>query len=148
MFSPFDRTRVVVAYGGRAVALVPGTVYAFRRCEEGCDLPFGAALRVESLTLIAPSARWVATSSGLPSEPENPEAPFAFSSTRVAPNGSATVGITLFDAEHGSDPSKAERNPIDGDNPIRHRTYTVDVVWPAGSPPEAMLYRGELVVPR
>jgi hypothetical protein len=61
------RTRLDV----RAVALVPRTLYAFRRCEEACAMGWSAGRR-ETLTLVAPPSEFVLAADATPDDMTNP----------------------------------------------------------------------------
>lgn len=61
------RTRLDV----RAVALVPRTLYAFRRCDEPCATLWSAGRR-ETLTLVAPPSEFVLAADATPDDMTNP----------------------------------------------------------------------------
>jgi hypothetical protein len=79
----------------RASALIPQTLYAFRRCDGRCDEGFGAE-RLETLTLVAPPSSFVLASDAKPDDMTNPHVgTFTVLEIPVAPDRAASGTIRL-----------------------------------------------------
>jgi hypothetical protein len=79
----------------RAAALVPKTLYAFRRCDARCDDAFGRE-RLETLTVVAPSSSFVLASDAKPDDMINPHVgSFTVVEIPVAAGRAASARIRL-----------------------------------------------------
>jgi hypothetical protein len=124
---------------GRATALVPGVLYAYRRCVLNCGSREGSAARVEELGLIGPPSRWVGTSSGVLSKDFSVDEPFTHVRTRVSRGSSANVSIAVTSEDLAR--FRKDLAPKTFDAPAV--TYSVEVVWPDGrETPQATLFVG------
>jgi hypothetical protein len=136
---------------GNATAIVPSTLYAFRQCVSGCDLDGGAPEREERIVLVGPYAEWTASSTeDVEFDHSRAAASFAFASAPLKPGSSASVGITVSPrAIHafGGKPDPKFHQEGNPDLYAATETFTLDVVWPLGGDPDAILYTGEVVAP-
>ena len=124
---------------GRATALVPGVLYAYRRCVLNCGSREGSAARVEELGLIGPPSRWVGTSSGVISKDFAVDEPFTHVRTRISRGSSATASIAVTSEDLAR--FRKDLAPKTVDAPAI--TYSVEVVWPDGrETPQATLFVG------
>lgn len=121
---------------GFAVALVPGRVYAYRRCVDGCDQPLGSEARVEELGVLTSPALWISSSdwgsNGTPGEDA-----FSRGFARVRPGSTATVVIGLPPSP-GSTILRSPKASEDAD------TFDVEVVWPVGGEPAMTVFSGHV----
>jgi len=125
-----------------ARALVPGLVYAFRRCVAGCGANALDSERREVVEMIGPPSVWEGTSGRqerVGSVGYERDLEFSDVSAAIAPGSSASVVIVATaDAV-----AKFERpQPTSTDTGLR--SITLDVVWPAKGAPEATLFMGTI----
>lgn len=127
---------------GTATALVPGRVYAYRRCVEGCGEPLGSPSRVEELGVLTSPALWISSSDwGANGHPY--EDSFGRGFATVRPGTTATIVIGM----HSDDASLGPLRSIEGEAARRATgadTFDVEVVWPLGGEPEMTLFTGHV----
>lgn len=121
---------------GTAEALVPGRVYAYRRCVEGCDAPLGSAARVEEVGVVTSPAIWI-SSSGWGSNGARGKDTFSRGFARVEVGATATivVGLPPADAAQGLLRSTPTNEGAD--------TFDIEVTWTDGVP-ELTLFEGHV----
>lgn len=127
-----------------ATELVPGEVWAFRRCEQGCDLPVGDAARVEEISLVGPPAAWIGSAGPTAEVQLDVDQPFTLLSTRVWPGGSGSL-VLDYTMESAKNAQREEVSKVDAlANSFITESVMLDVVWPSGEPePTLTLYRGQ-----
>lgn len=108
---------------GHANAIVPGRVYAYRRCVAGCDGPLDGSARVEELGVLSSPALWV-SSSGWGSNGCRDEDSFGRGVATVQRGTTATIviGVPPYDASLGV--LRSPKGTTDAD------TFDIEVVWP------------------
>jgi hypothetical protein len=133
----------------RAEALIPKTLYAFRRCDSHCD-PGLESERLETLTLVAPPSSFVLASDARPDEMTNPHVgTFTIVEVPVAPDRAASGTIRLpigaFERLPRSAPGASPR--LLGASGLE---VDVEVVGPTagGDPPSLALHVSALVEPQ
>ncbi|MFO0618924.1 MAG: hypothetical protein U0414_40420 [Polyangiaceae bacterium] len=127
----------------RAAEIVPGEVWAFRRCRAACHLDLGDGARVEELALIGPQATWMGSAGATPEARLGDAEPFTALSTRVHPGGSASLMLD-YTVESAKGAQRVELSKLDRlEDPFVTVSVMVDVVWPAGEPtPTLTAYHG------
>jgi hypothetical protein len=123
----------------RAIALVPGQLYAFRRCTNACDGSLSDADRKEELGIVAPRAFWTGASDALTdSEGQSRDTVHVVRTAALAPGSSASLSVVLEDVRTA--PAKGKRSA--------RVTVDVDSLWVQGSEPTLTLYIGGLAAER
>jgi hypothetical protein len=119
----------------RAIAVVPGVVYMFRRCVADCGNP---AARQEMVSLVAPPAVWAESSDELVRSNGDEKPAFTVVSAVVHPGSSATLGVIVArDPRHTLVPGVT----LPGKGAL---ALEVDVVWEAGEDPELTVAQGSV----
>jgi len=122
-----------------ASAIVPGLVYAYRQCVDGCSGDVADGPRRERVGLIGPPAIWRGTSAPTREQPLENETALAFS------NVTATVGpglsASLLIVAKGEAVSRFRRPASTAKEALVH-TYSLEIVWPDGAEPDATLFVG------
>ncbi len=143
-----------------ALALAPGLVYAFRRCEAHCDGGLGDPERVEVVTMVGPPSLWVGTSAN-DHQTVAHDSPFGDVSAPIRRGSSATLSMLVSRDElrafaktgaetRGSSHGVTLANAWSGSalaRPNGPESFSLDVVWPSGERPSATFYRGEIDAP-
>lgn len=122
---------------GVASALIPGRVYAYRRCVAACDQPLGSEARIEELGVVTSPALWVASSdwgaNGYPSEDSFGR---GFATVRPGTTATIVVGLPPHDASVGVLRSAKGTTGAD--------TFDIEVVWPEGGEPTMTVFSGHV----
>lgn len=124
---------------GFARALVPGRVYAYRRCVEGCDAPYGSAKRAEELGVVTSPALWI-SSSGWGSNGTLGRDAFSRGYATIRPGATATIVVGLPPANDALGPLRSEN--ITAADMDHADTFDIEVVWPEGAEPTMTMFRG------
>lgn len=133
-----------LASTAKAVAIVPGEVYAFRRCAEACHLSFGDAARVEEIQLVGPPAAWIGSSGTVEEARLDQQQPFTLLSTRVSRGSSSSLVLDYTVEAAKSSRGEATVGPDKFGDPFVTVSVMIDVVWPADEDaPTLTIYRGE-----
>jgi hypothetical protein len=123
----------------RAVALVPGRLYAFRRCTKGCDGSLSSGDRREELGIVAPRAFWTSATDSLTDSERDPGGTaHVVRTAALAPGSSASLSVVLADVRTTPAPGKKSGRV----------TVDIDSVWVEGSEPTLTLYVGGLAAER
>lgn len=129
----------------RAVALLPGILYAFRSCVSGCE---DGQERVERLSVIGPSAVWAASTVDPASMTMPRHGSFSLLSVEIERGAAASIllhvgwrELAYFMGLHGAAPYWAEPTSIASGQVL---SLAVDVVWPEEGPTQALVYASEV----
>jgi hypothetical protein len=111
-----------------AVAVLPGVIYAARRCVDAqCKSP-----AAQSVILIAPPAKWMPSTTAQPAELLVPHSG-SFSRAEVSiQKGGAGSALFTVDAEHIAKFRQAQ-NPLSFIG-VKTIAISVDVIWPSTAP--------------
>jgi len=110
----------------RAVAVLPGKLYAFRRVVPGGDTPR------EELGIVAPHALWTGASDALTDPNDNTTIPAHVVRTAPIAQGSSASLSVVFD-----EVSRSAAKPL-----MRRTVVDIDAIWPAGEDPTLTLFVG------
>jgi hypothetical protein len=125
-------------------ALVPGVLYAYRRCVGGCSSDEADGPRRERVGLIGPRSIWRGSSASTREQPKSSDdlLPFTEVTALVGPGLSASLLIVAT-----GDAVARFRRPLStgSDSPIH--TFSLEVVWPQAGDPDATLFSGTLDKP-
>lgn len=131
----------------RAIALLPGVLYAFRTCKSSCEEEADPA-RVEELTVIGPASYWTVRTVDPKLRTAPRGGPFSVTSVELRRGASASlllhVGwreLAYFIGLHGKPPYWAEPNSNATGQVL---SIGVDVVWPERGRAEALVYASEV----
>lgn len=126
---------------GHAKAIVPGRVYAYRRCVARCERGLDSEARVEELGVITSPAIWI-SSSGWGSNGHVDEDSFGrgFATVQRGTNAAIVIGLP---------PENAALDPLRSLDALRSfkvyedaDTFDVEVVWPADGEPTMSVFEG------
>jgi hypothetical protein len=125
---------------GVAEALIPGTLYAFRRCDAGCEQPLSSDARVEELEIIAPKSIWIGSSGSSERQRMRVDASFTDVSVRVDPGTSATISVAVT-----AEAIASFRGSLVVGAPTLApiTTFSIEALRPLGAEPELTLFTGE-----
>jgi hypothetical protein len=147
-FDGFEHAGTAMSRGSvRAEAIVPATIYAFRRCVEHCTAPLDNPSRIEILEMIGPPATWIGTTGAPSFDPVPSLADFSHVAAIVRPGRSASV--TLVSARKtvrsfankvpGVGPGGGSEGISAGDE-THDQTFTLELVWPEGEAPQLTFF--------
>ncbi len=128
------------AFAARAVAVLPSTLYAFRRCETGCDAPLDSPTRVEDVELVGPPPLWLGTTGATQPQLVGTNEAFSDVSARVEPGSSASLSIVTTDeaiAQFRKEPWSSQKVPT-------IVTFSIEIVWPRTGDAEIDLFSGRI----
>ncbi len=130
-----------------AIALEPGLVYAFRRCDAHCDAPLTDPARVEEVTIVGPPALWVGTSAS--TERQNTAHDSAFSDVSALVRAGSSMSISMLVSRESLSTFRKSDEPKDktaSDDAwvARPESFSLEVVWPLGDAPNVTFFRGAL----
>jgi hypothetical protein len=138
------KTRAVSAQTVTAVDLVPGLIYAFRRCVAGCDPGGATSARREEVVLIGPRPLW--TGSSAPTERQVDAATICRQrgvvSAPIAPGSSTSLLLVV-----GAESVAAFQRGPDAVTPVEAREFSLEIVWPKDATPQATLFSGAIDPP-
>ncbi len=147
----FDGSRLVARIDRAgtvdAMAIVPGLVYAFRRCDAHCDAPLTDRDRVEEVTIVGPPALWVGTSASSERQSTADDGAYSDVSASVRPGSSMSLSMLVSRervAAFRKSDDKSDKSASDDKWIARPESFSLEVVWPVGEAPSATFFRGAL----
>jgi hypothetical protein len=143
-----DVARLLVTNSRRGVAnaaaVVPGSIYAYRRCEAACNEAMTSSARVEEITLLGPPALWLGSSATTDRQGRVRSTTFSDVSVRLRAGSSATLFLAIAGdalASFRKGPPTPDDNPA-GSHTSGAITFSLEIVWPIGEEPQATAFAG------